>query len=776
MAGSRQRKRAHVAGSVQGVGFRPFVFRLAERNGLSGWVANSSTGAELEVEGDPGQIEAFARALVSELPAPGKIETLSWTETAPRGDSEFRIVPSDPSGDAAAVVLADLVVCEECRREIADPSDRRYRYPFANCTRCGPRFSIVTGVPYDRPLTTMAGFPLCPACRSEYEDVRDRRFHAQPIACPACGPILTWHRPGDPDRTGDDALFAAAHALEAGEIVALKGIGGFQLLVRADDEAAVRRLRERKGREAKPLALMAPSLEWVESAAEVDASVREALAGAAGPIVLLKRRTDRTPDVAPAVAPGCPNLGVMVPTTPLHALLLSAFPRPVVATSGNRSEEPICTREPEAFARLGGIADGFLVHNRPIARAVDDSVVRPIAGRPTVLRRARGYAPRPHRLPGVPAGLLAVGGHMKNAVALSLEDQAVLSPHIGDLDDARTFERFEATIRDLSDLYRTPVRGVVHDAHPDYLSTQYALGTGLPTLPVQHHAAHALAAYREHALEGPALAVVWDGTGWGPDGTVWGGEFLRLEPGGATGGGLVPDSCPVQVRRVGRFRPFVLPGGDAASRQTWRSAVGVLHAVFGEAWAEHLPDPVRQAMTPAGESVWRSRLARPGSAPATSSVGRLFDALASLLGLSQRSRFEGDAAMLVEWVCSREPSTSSAVADFPCREAENGALEVDLLPAIVELCFRTPPESVGEACTLFHAWLAAAAKAVAVRIAVPDVLLTGGCFQNDRLATAVLHRLEAEGFRVWTQTDIPPNDGGLAFGQLAAAIGWNPAE
>jgi hydrogenase maturation protein HypF len=524
----RQRFRLAIAGLVQGVGFRPFLYHLASDLGLPGWVRNTPQGIVLEVEGSRGQLDAFLHRLGREKPEHAAIDRIETSFHEPAGYTVFEIRPSQETGVKSARLLPDLATCSACLREVFDPAERRYRYPFTNCTHCGPRFSITRALPYDRANTTMQGFPLCPPCRAEYEDPRDRRFHAQPIACPRCGPHLElWDPSGKVLASHDEALLRSTALLRQGAVVAVKGLGGFQLLVDARDEQAVNALRRRKQREEKPLALMVPTLEAVRRLCAVSDLEEGLLCSVEAPIVLLRRLPSAAGAVADGVAPGNPYLGVMLPYTPLHHLLLAELGFPVVATSGNRSDEPICTDEHEALARLAGLADAFLVHNRPIARHVDDSVVRVVMGRSMVLRRARGYAPLPVSLRQPVPAALAVGAHLKNAMAVSVGSDVFLSQHIGDLETAQAFAAFREVEASLRTMYEVRPAVVACDLHPDYLSTQFARRSGLPGVAVQHHYAHVLACMAEHHLDGNALGVSWDGTGYGPDGTIWGASSSR---------------------------------------------------------------------------------------------------------------------------------------------------------------------------------------------------------------------------------------------------------
>lgn len=704
------RIRLTLAGAVQGTGFRPFVHHLAASLALAGWVRNTAAGVVIELEGTADALARFRARLHDEKPPAAWIAHEEATNLPPAGLEGFHIAPSGLDEPASAAILPDLATCGECLAELRDPAARRHGYAFTNCTRCGPRYTIITALPYDRPNTTMSGFAMCPACASEYADPADRRFHAQPIACPACGPHLSL------------SIAEAAAALRAGRILALKGIGGYQLLVDARDEQAVQKLRERKQREAKPFAVMAPSLEAARELAFVNAGEQQLLTSSAAPITLLRLKPDAK--LAASAGQGSPWVGLMLPYSPLHHLLLEAFPHPVVATSGNRTGEPICVSNEEAESRLGGIADLFLHHDRPIVRPCDDPVARAGPAGVTLLRRARGYAPLPvwtgggNRAPRV----LAVGGHLKNTVALHLGPQVVLSQHIGDLDTPEARDAFEDAITSLRRLYRFTPELIACDLHPEYASTLWAHEQGLPLRAIQHHHAHAAACAAENGLTEPYLAAVWDGTGLGTDGRIWGGEFFLAENG-----------C---FRRIAHLRPFLLPGGDPAMKECERPAAGVLHALG-----------VETRFTPL--------LARRLRCVETTSVGRLFDALAWISGIAPRNRYEGEAGLLLEAAALRE--TDEDPYPFPMRD---GA--ADFAPLVEE--FRRAPSPRRFHATLAH-WIADAARLAGVR----TVALSGGCFQNDLLTRMSCAALAAAGFRVALHQRVPANDGGLALGQAVLA-------
>ena len=561
--GGRVRRRITLRGAVQGVGFRPFVYRQATALGLVGWVLNSTAGLTVEAEGEACDVATLIGALRRSPPPHARVDGLSIRSLAPRGEAAFTVRTSSRRGQRGTQVLPDLATCQDCLAELFDPADRRHRYPFINCTQCGPRYSIIADIPYDRSRTSMRHFPMCVACRAEYGDPSDRRFHAEPNACPVCGPRLAlWAGSGTVQSTADDALRAAVVALGEGRIVAVKGIGGFHLLADARNESVVRRLRAGKGRPEKPFAVMFPDLSDIRRHCHVEAPAQDLLAGAERPIVLLERRGE---SIAPSVAPDSRRLGALLPYSPLHHLLMRDLGIPVVATSGNVSDEPIAFDEATALARLRPLADLFLVHDRQILRPVDDSVAQVVCGRPQLLRRARGYAPSAAAVKDVAPGILAFGGHLKAAVALTDGAGAVMSQHLGDLDTAAARENFRRALGDLGRLNRQRPRVAVHDLHPDYASSLAARASGLPVVAVQHHVAHIAACLAEHGLAPPALGVAWDGTGYGADGTIWGGEFIVVTKGA--------------WRRVASLRPFRLPGGDAASSRT--APVGARPAACG---------------------------------------------------------------------------------------------------------------------------------------------------------------------------------------------------
>jgi hydrogenase maturation protein HypF len=744
-----------VRGTVQGVGFRPFVHRLALRHGVQGWVRNDAEGVLVRAAGDATAVEAFVAALAADAPPAARVERVERASpdaaTPPAGD-RFVVAPSaDVGGPAATAVPADLALCPDCRRELLDPADRRHRYPFINCTQCGPRYSLIERLPYDRARTTMRTFALCPDCSRDYGDPADRRHHAEPVACPACGPRLTLvAADGTPLGTGEKALTATVAALHAGGIVAVKGLGGYHLMADARNEGAVTELRRRKHREEKPLAVMFPDLATARTEVELSPAAAALLASPAAPIVLASRRDGSA--LAPALAPGNPWIGVLLPYTPLHLLLLQAAGRPLVATSANLSEEPLCTDNAEAKVRLAGIADLFLEHDRPIARPVDDSVVRHTRhGRALLLRRARGFAPAPLALPGRPEGVtLCVGAHLKSTVALAAGDRAIVSPHLGDLGNAATQALFERTVAMLSELHGLQPTHVAHDKHPDYASTLFARRTGLPAVGVQHHLAHVLACLLDNRAEPDGvLGVSWDGTGAGEDGTVWGGEFILLRDGRAT--------------RFARLRPFRLPGGEAAVRDIRRLALALGHETgcFAEAAARFQVSATEQA-------VLRRMLDQGLNSPLCTSAGRLFDAAGALLGVCTANRFEGQAPLQLEAAAGREPLAGEALP-FPVRPCADGAavLEIDWEPAFRRLLTEQRPTA--SAAAAFHRGLAAAIRAVAEATDAQRVALTGGCFQNALLHDLAEDALGTSGFTVLAHRELSPNDNSISAGQAYAA-------
>ncbi len=750
-----ERRRITVQGIVQGVGFRPFVYGLAHELGLVGWVTNSSQGVSIEVEALTDQLDKFMFRLQNELPPHSAIQNLDWQNVPVRGEAAFEIRQSDAIGAKTALVLPDLATCPECLEEIFDPTNRRYRYPFTNCTHCGPRFTIIQGLPYDRVSTTMHIFEMCDECRAEYENPLNRRFHAQPNACPKCGPQLAlWDKSGTVLSLKDEALVTAADAIRQGHVVAVKGIGGFHLMVDARNSNAVSLLRQRKHREEKPLAVMYPSLDLIRRDCVVSELEEKLLTSAAAPIVLLRRING---DIAENVAPHNPYLGVMLPYTPLHHLLMHELGFPIVATSGNLSGEPICTDEHEALERLATITDLFLVHNRPIERHADDSIVRVAGGREMMLRRARGYAPLPIELPRAASTLIAAGAHLKNTAAITAGQHVFISQHIGDMDTVQAYDSYQTVIHDFQQLYELHPSAVVCDLHPDYRSTQYAESSRLPIIRVQHHYAHVLSCMADNHLEAPILGVSWDGTGYGLDGTVWGGEFLAINE--------------MSFVRVAHLGTFPLPGGEHAVKEPRRCALGLLYMAFGDDIPMDLP-PI-QSFTLSELELLKTALRKQINSPLTSSAGRLFDAVASLIGLRQLTSFEGQAAMELEFI--QDGSNTDKCYPFHITEAtgkDGTSRRIIELKSIVLAIIEDMRVgiSVNEISAAFHNTLAEMIVVIAKTTAEKRVVLSGGCFQNKTLLEKAIQRLSIEGFQPYWHRSVPPNDGGISLGQIVAAL------
>jgi hydrogenase maturation protein HypF len=770
------RKAIRVEGIVQGVGFRPFVYTLATGLGLSGFVGNDADGVFAEVEGPAAAVGKFLLALETDAPVLARIERVAATDVAPTGSASFVIAASGPVGVRRTLVSADTATCADCLRELADPADRRFGYPFINCTNCGPRFTIVRDVPYDRPLTTMAPFAMCEPCAAEYHDPADRRFHAQPTCCPACGPRLALRVKTRSAQRGGP-LAGAAALLRQGHVVAVKGLGGYHLAADAAGEKAVAELRARKHREDKPFAVLVADLAAARRLCEVDAAAADLLASRGRPIVLLTRRSEA--EVAAATAPGNRSLGIMLPYTPLHHLLLKAVGRPIVLTSGNISDEPIAYRDDDALARLGGIADAFLTHDRAIHIRTDDSVARVIRGRPALIRRSRGYVPEPIGVGGgFPRQVLACGAELKNTFCLAKGHHAFVSHHIGDLENAETLSSFTEGIEHFRRLFDVDPQVVAHDLHPEYLSTKYALELGedgLPLQAVQHHHAHIASCLADNDAEGPVIGVAFDGTGYGADGTIWGGEFLLADL--------------ATFERGGHLAPVPMPGGAAAIRQPWRMAAAYLDAAYldsayldsthpGGALADGThPDGVylggrHLEVLRRNEAHWGpvTAMARRGiNSPLTSSAGRLFDAAAAILGVRDAINYEGQAAIELEQLADATETSAYPAAIEP-REpfTIRGA---DLLAAAVEdLAAGTPREVIA---ARFHhgvaALIGAGCQLMRERHGLGTVALSGGVFQNQLLLRTSVSRLEAAGFRVLVHSRIPCNDGGISLGQAVIA-------
>ena len=735
-----------VTGRVQGVGFRPFVSRLANEVGICGWVRNRSGQVEIHAEGEASRVRAFQQGLVERAPPLAQPNHPQVRPVDLGGFAQFAIEASSTDGDADVHIPPDYFVCDDCLAEMQDPNQRRYRYPFINCTQCGPRYTLIDRLPYDRPNTAMAGFPLCSECYAEYSNPLDRRYHAQPLACPACGPQLTFRRSGLADQASNEvALKACIAALHEGLVIAVKGVGGYHLLCDATNPEPVRRLRERKLRPDKPLAVLVPwcgeqGLEWIGRLAILQGCEKALIRSPLRPIVLA---TKIQPSVlADEIAPDLTEIGLMLPYSPLHHLLANDFGKPLVATSANLSGEPVLTGDTEVEKRLGKVADAFLHHDRPIRRPADDSVYRRIAGKARPIRIGRGNAPLEHNVAfEFERPLLAVGADLKNTVALGFGNRVVMSPHIGDLGALRSGQVFEQVIADLQRLFDISLSAIVCDAHPAYYSHRWAQQAQLPLIPVFHHHAHASGLAGEHGLQGQMLVFAWDGTGYGEDGTIWGGETLLGKPG--------------QWWRVGSLKPFHLPGGDKASRQPWRSALALCWEV-GEEWVD----------CPMDTDLLRMAWTRDINCPQTSSAGRLFDAAAALIGVKHEASYEGHAAMCLEAISSAD---AEAIA-LP-QTIDGDILITDWSPLLPLLMDKSI--NAAERGSVFHASLASSIVRQAMTHrqthGVHTIGLSGGVFQNRLLAEQVQLGLQQQGFDVYLHEKLPAGDGGISFGQLIEA-------
>jgi hydrogenase maturation protein HypF len=766
-------RRLLVEGVVQGVGFRPFVWRLATELGLAGRVRNAAGRVEIEASGSPAALDRFARRLRTDAPPRARVERVTVAPLDPPAVASdlplpFEIDDSVAAAGADRLFPPDIATCDDCLRELHDPADRRYRYPFINCTNCGPRATIIDELPYDRAQTTMRAFALCPACEAEYRDPADRRFHAEPVACAACGPRLSWRPTGAPAPVAhaEDALAAAVEALVSGRVVAVKGLGGYHLACDATDDAAVSRLRDRKRRWAKPFAVMVRDLDAVPALCRVGRLEREILERPARPIVLLEARRDGRPALAPSVATGNRRLGVFLPYTPLHHLLLEAVGRPLVLTSGNLTDEPLATDDGDALVRLGGLADGFLAHDREIRARYDDSVTRVVARRESVVRRARGYAPEPLPLPvATPVPLLAVGAELKHTFTLGRGGRAHVAPHNGDLEDLATHRAFTDGLAHLTRLLALEPEIVVHDLHPEYLSTKFALERFSSTkrVAVQHHHAHVASCAAEHGVTGPFLGAAYDGLGMGDDGTFWGGELLLADL--------------RSYRRLGRFGRAPMPGGALAVRKPYRMALGYLlgaEAVGpggpGLDGADEIAAPFLARLDPREVALVRTQVARGLNAPVASSAGRLFDAAAALIGIRDVAEYEAQAAIDLE-LCAGDRRAQP----LPWRlDRVEGLLVYDPRPTLAALLDgRSRGQSAGALAAAFQAAIGEVTVAMLhdarERTGVRTVCLSGGVFQNRRLASDLLRGLASDGFEVFINRQVPVNDGGVSYGQAAVA-------
>jgi len=745
-----------VSGIVQGVGFRPFIYELATRIGLKGFVRNQTGNVWIEVEGEPDALDRFLTELTRQPPPLARIDEVQWSTRFPQGHRDFRIELSSDENSGSIFVSPDIASCDECVRELFDPGDRRYRYPFINCTNCGPRLTIITGSPYDRERTTMARFAMCAECRAEYEDPRDRRFHAQPIACPACGPQLqAWNRLGEV-LDASDPLADAIASLKGGKVIAVKGLGGYHLACVVSERGAVAELRRRKHRDEKPFAVMVRDISAARELCEVSSAEEGLLCTPRRPIVLLRRRPEAS--IADEVAPRNPCLGVMLPYTPLHHLLLRDMEgTALVMTSGNASDEPIAYDDGDARQRLAGIADFFLAHDRPIHLRCDDSVTRLVGGVELPLRRSRGYAPQPLKLPVTcRRPILAVGGQLKAVFAYGRGRHAFLSHHLGDLDYYEAYRAYIDAIGQFEQLFALRPELIAHDLHPDYASTRYAqqFDGSIPRLPIQHHHAHVASCMADNGLNEPVIGVAFDGAGFGTDGAIWGGEFLTGDYHG--------------FRRGAHLRYAAMPGGEQAVREPWRMAAAYL------ADADRDDTLLRKRVPAAALATVRRLIDRRVNAPLTSSVGRLFDAVAALAGILDSARYEGQPAMELEWSAAEVSADGVYPFEILDPRPTEAPLQVDTRPLIGAVAADV---SHGRGAAIigrrFHSTLVEIVTQVCSRLreqtGLTAVVLSGGVFQNALLATEVIPRLESDGFRVYRHRRVPPGDGGLSLGQLAIA-------
>ncbi|MFZ4858854.1 MAG: carbamoyltransferase HypF [Desulfuromonadaceae bacterium] len=768
-----------ITGIVQGVGFRPFVYRIAHDLKLTGWVRNTPAGVELEIQGGADRLADFEDTLQNKLPPLAVVTSQTSSDIVViDGEHSFTILASG-SGRADIQIAPDTAICSDCLIEMNGPADRRYRYPFITCTNCGPRYSIITGTPYDRPKTTMVGFPLCPDCRSEYENPLDRRFHAQPIACHVCGPqmsLLT--SAGEIIAARDEAVTRAVELLKSGAILAIKGIGGYHLAVDACNHAAVERLRERKKRDEKPFAVMAASLAVARELAIMSDMEERLLSSQEAPIVIVRKRLPAP--LSPLIAPNNGWLGLLLPYAPLHHLLFASHPSPftlhpslfaLVMTSGNISDEPVAFEDHDALTSLAEIADYFLLHDRPIHIRCDDSVMRVFQGKPLFYRRARGYAPRTVKLPFTVPPILATGAELKNVICLAAGDRAVLSQHIGDLKNISTFDSFVHTVTHLSDTLEIKPELIACDLHPDYLSSRFAADSGLPCFQVQHHHAHLASCMAENNLDGDVIGIIFDGTGYGPDGTIWGGEFLV---GGYDG-----------YHRAGHFRPVPMPGGDTAVREPWRMAMAYLYQALGED-VFSINHPVASILPESEQSLFAQMLRRGINSPLTSSCGRLFDAVAALLNIRHVVSYDGQGAIELEALAEladceikspliKDPPgpkggsySYEIVQDYP------QPLQLDFSPMFIELLHDIDSNVETSAIAhRFHRTVASTATDICLRIAgstgLDRIILSGGVFQNRLLSEMIYTALTDPGLQVFSHRLVPPNDGGIALGQAAIA-------
>ena len=734
-------------GFLQGVGFRPFVYRLAGQYQQKGWIANTSSGINLHIEGASDLQQNFLAELKANLPPFAQIKSLTSEFLPLEHFAQFTIKPSQFDGQASLFVLPDIATCADCVAELFNPASRYYQYPLISCCQCGPRYSIMQQQPYDRARTTMADYPLCAACQQDFTNPENRRFHAQTIACSECGPALQWlDAQGQELATKELALASCIEQLQAGKIIAVKGIGGYQLLVNAQDEVAVARLRRKKMRPSKPFALLATDLAMVKSLCPVNEQEQEVLQSAMAPIVLLKKHASITQ--YQAVAPSSHLLAVMLPSSGLQHLIMQAFGQPLIATSANRTGEPICIADQQTLTALSGIADYYLLHDRVILRALDDSIVRVIANKPRVLRRARGYAPLPIPL-AVDSNMLALGGHLKSSWALSYQGYVLLSQYLGDMYSLANQEHFRRSLIDAQFFYKVSATRLIHDQHPDYFTSHYAVQSTLPSMAVQHHHAHAFSCMAEHQLKPPVLAVTWDGTGLGTDHSSWGGEFFLIKA--------------QSITRFAHIKPLLLVGGDKANQEPRRVAIAILYQLFGEQWQTEVKDlACVQAFTANELQVLAMALKNKLNTPQSSSMGRLFDAVASLLNLCQINVYEGQAASCLEAVAS----LSSTTETYACSFISGQPIIIDWQEMFQQILADLSVLSAELIAAKFHNTLADIVLRIAQQAGEQQIVLSGGCFQNATLTEKVHQVLECAGFQVYSHEQIPSNDAGLALGQL----------
>ena len=762
----KKRLEISIKGAVQGVGFRPFIFRLAKQLSLKGFVVNSVSGVTIEVESNEEILREFLNRIESEKPSHTVIISLEYSFLDVTGFTSFEIRESKSNGQISALILPDISVCNDCLREMFDPKDRRYLYPFINCTNCGPRFSIIEKIPYDRPNTSMKIFEMCIDCRKEYENPENRRFHAQPIACPNCGPLLElWDHDGKIISTHQSALKEAVVRIKEGSIVALKGLGGFQLIVDAQNKSAVMNLRDKKHRDEKPFALMFPNLQAIKKECDISENEENMLLSPACPIVIVRRKNinENETAISISVAPKNPYLGVMLPYTPLHHILMGNLNFPIVATSANLSEEPMCIDEHEALDRLKNIADFYLIHNRPIVRHVDDSIVKSVNNRRMILRRARGFAPLPLQIGNNQSNnedenVLSVGGHLKNTIAIKKGNNIFVSQHIGDLSTNESYSAFKRTITDFEQMYQANPTTVVTDMHPEYLSTKYAKSRNIQVSEVQHHYAHIAACRLENQIEGEALGVSWDGTGFGLDQTIWGGEFFY--------------SNDSNHRHIAQFRKFMLPGGETAIKEPRRTACGLLYEIYNDNFMDHAPKSFRKNFSQNDLSIIQKILSKKINSPRTSSVGRLFDAVSSLLNICNITNYEGQAAMLLEFAADK-----SEHGEYPFHFSEKEILKIDW-QLVVENILADLRNNVQNSIisARFHNTLVGIILNICQKFKFKKVILSGGCFQNTLLTEKAIKILEQNNFKVYWHQRIPPNDGGISVGQIAAYLSTKKSE